>query len=206
MMAGPSRGDPVSSTVGLSKTKGTSSSKTYSTEEETVEGEAALNRGAVKGETPVTKRAEQGEAVIARRASEAGTVSTGTSTPIVQLNLAEEMSDPSEKIRRRVKTPVRPSKKSARLSLYDDRLMSGDPDSATKTESMDSTLRKSSTISKLTNNNNNNTTNDDGDSIVLDPAFAQKHGARDAALKNEFQRSQSEIDSALAFTSVHLVV
>lgn len=35
----------------------------------------------------------------------------------------------SEKIRQRVQTPIRPSKQAAaRLSLYDDRLMSGDPD------------------------------------------------------------------------------
>lgn len=88
-------------------------------------------------------------------AQEPCTLETSTSKHQLKLQY-DDMSDPSEKIRRRVKTPVMPSRKQARLSLYDDRLMSSGLDSMIDAETNESSVKKSSTVCRLTNNNNNN--------------------------------------------------
>ena len=88
-----------------------------------------------------------------------GMCAKGGGTLPASLVRPEKMDDSGEKIRRRVKTPVRPSKKSARLSLYDDRLMSSELNCVSEGKMVDASLRKSLTSSKLASNNNNNNNN-----------------------------------------------
>lgn len=120
----------------------------------------------------------------------------GRAVPNMELKPHDEMSDPSEKIRRRVKTPIRPSKKNARLSLYDDRLMSSGLDGAVKGEAGHTSLKKSSTITKLATNNN---------SIVLG-ATDRERPTQALAAREKFQCSRAEVDASVEGRELHLLV
>ena len=110
--------------------------------------------------------------------TEGGCEKGGRAPPTSLLKL-DKMDDSGEKIRRRVKTPVRPTKKNARLSLYDDRLMSSESNCAVEGKTADAALRKSLTSSKLASNNNNNNNNTESVNGVKDDPSASAVSAQE---------------------------
>ncbi|KAK7092728.1 hypothetical protein V1264_008428 [Littorina saxatilis] len=114
-----------------------------------------------------------------RTASVEGVCENGIrAPPSVHLMTVEN----SEKIRRRVKTPVIPTKKNARLSLYDDRLMSSNPSDGSR--SSNGALKKSSTSSRIAapphNNNNNNNKMDSVKLLQSESLGLENHPSRNS--------------------------